>query len=253
MEWYGLVRGKRGPVSALCDRGMGMSNQLSAALGGADKAAVVLLALGSDQSAALLSGLKPEETALLSERLSQLADVDVATRGRVMEEFRRAIARQLTPSIPASGASAPAVRDPLVPPLEPPGVAPTAGRAGTHADGVRKFDLACLERVPPGVATGARPDAPGDLALPGGLTVRCQAELATLSLPVRALGDLSIGDVLLLKPGSDGRVELVGGEGCRLPGALREIDGQRAVEILGDAGMEEEEDASAAPNSTSRR
>ncbi len=219
-----------------------MSNQLSAVLGGADKAALVLLALGSDQSAALLSGLKPEETARLSEHLSRLADIDGATRDRVLEEFRQAVSR------PPAGSARDSGRPP--PPLGEPATAPPADRAIAHAGGVRKLDLARLERVPPSAAKAPPNSTSGDLALPGDLAIACQAELAALTLPVSALGDLAVGDVLLLKPGSDTQVELVGGQGCRFAGTLRDIDGQRAVEILGDVRTEEEADDPAASDST---
>jgi len=219
-----------------------MSNQISAVLGGADKAALVLLALGSDQSAALLSGLEPEETARLSEHLSRLADIDGATRHRVLEEFRRAVAQPPAASAPDDDLS--------LPPLGKPATAPPADRAAARAGRVREFDLARLERVPRSAAKAPPTGTPQHLALPENLAVECQAELAALRLPVSALGDLAVGDVLLLKPGSDTQVELVGGEGCRLAGTLRDIDGQRAVEILGDVTAEEEADDPAASDST---
>ena len=219
-----------------------MSNQLSAVLGGADKAALVLLALGSDQSAALLSGLEPEETARLSEHLSRLADVDGATRDRVLEEFRRAVARPPAASTPDNQLSPP--------PLEEPPSAPPADRAIAHAGGVRKLDLTRLERVPPGAVASDRSEGRVVVELPQDLPVGCRAELAAFSLPVGTLAELGVGDVVLLKPGSDTQVELVGGQGCRLPGTLRDIDGHRAVEILDDSGTEEELDDPAASDST---
>ena len=216
-----------------------MSNQLSAVLGGADKAALVLLALGSDRSAALLSGLKPEETARLSEHLSRLADIDGATRDRVLEEFRRAVAR------PEAAGSA------LAPtPPEEDVTEGRADRAAARAGRVRKLDLARLERVPPRAVASAHAEGRAAVELPQDLPVGCRAELAALSLPVGTLAELGVGDVLLLRPDSDTQVELVGGQGCRLPGTLREIDGRRAVEILGDVRTEEEADDPAASHST---
>jgi len=222
-----------------CDQGMGMSNQLSAVLGGADKAALVLLALGSDRSAALLSGLEPEETARLSEHLSRLADVDGPTRDRVLEEFRRAVGRP-----PATDSDFPPA-----PPAEC-GTEGRADRAAGRTGRVRKLDLAELERVPSRALASAVSGPRVAVDLPQDLPIGCRAELAALSLPVSVLGDLAVGDVLLLEPGSDTQVELVGGQGCRLPGTLRDIDGHRAVEILADVRTEEEADDPAASDST---
>ena len=235
MECYCLVGQTRAGLGP-CDQGMGMSSQISAALSGADKAALVLLALGSDRSAALLSGLEPEQTARLSEHLSRLADIDSTTRQRVLEEFRQAVVRS-----PFEGT------DPAPPSPEKARNEGRADRAATTAGGVRKLDLTRLERVPRSVAKAAPTSTPQPLAaLPENLAVECRAELAALRLPVSALGDLAVGDVLLLKPGSDARVELVGGEGCHLAGTLRDIGGQRAVEILADVTAEEKADDPAA-------
>jgi len=218
---------------------MGMSNQLSAVLGGADKAALVLLALGSDRSAALLSGLKPEETARLSEHLSRLADIDGPTRDRVLEEFRRAVGRP-----PAANSDfPPAPREEYV-------TEDRADHAADRAGRVRKLDLARLERVPSSAVASARAEGRAAVELPQDLPVGCRAELAALSLPVRTLAELGVGDVVLLKPGSDTQVELVGGQGCRFAGTLRDIDGHRAVEIVGDVRTEEEADDPAASHST---
>jgi len=219
-----------------------MSNQLSAVLGGADKAALVLLALGSDRSAALLSGLKPEETARLSEHLSRLEDIDGPTRDRVLEEFRRAVARPEASRAPDHNISPTLVEEPAT--------AVRADRAAARADRVRKLDLARLERVPLRAVASAHAEGRAAVELPQDLPIGCRAELAALSLPVGTLAELGVGDVLLLKLGSDTQVELVGGQGCRFPGTLREIDGHRAVEILADVRTEEEADDPAASHST---
>ena len=67
-----------------------MSSALLSSLSGPEKAAVLLLCLGSEESARLLSSMSPREAGLLAGHLAQAREVDADTRRRVLEEFKQA-------------------------------------------------------------------------------------------------------------------------------------------------------------------
>jgi flagellar motor switch protein FliG len=76
-----------------------MSDPSSRVLSGPEKAAVLLLALGSEVSARLISGLTLTEIELLANQVARTQQVDDDIRGRVVEEFEQAAATDL----PAEG------------------------------------------------------------------------------------------------------------------------------------------------------
>lgn len=218
-------------------------------LSGPEKAAVLLLSFGSEESAKLISGLSPREAELLAGKLPRAQQVDEETRWRVIEEFRHAAARQSAPPADTSAGQ----RSPDEFPIPSRAGYPKASEAtssrssadqtGAPDDGEehagRPYDFSRLERVPPRPPAEHPLDVRADLSLLGDLPVRCRVELAAILLPLTDLRDLRVGDVVLLRPASEPGVELVGGDRCRFPCRLLSQGRHRAVEVLADAAKGE--------------
>lgn len=223
-----------------------MSNRSAHALSGPEKAAVLLLALGSEESAHLLAGLGPREVALVSEQLARMRPVDEHTRRRVLRDFQEATARHSGVLPPDRGAAQSLADDSL----ELRQVRQTAGARHAVApestdeeaasmgqlagDSIRPFDAGALDHLPRQSLNSRRRPVDFRLGLLGDMPVRCRARLADLSLNLVELRELQVGDVVLLGPASEESVELVGGNRCRLRGRLRSQGRCRAVELLDD-------------------
>jgi flagellar motor switch/type III secretory pathway protein FliN len=191
-----------------------------AALTGADKAALVLLSLPPDERSRLVSTFSADEAARLSQGLARLSGMDSHARRVALGEFHRALARPPDQGPPEDTFCARETRAASV-------------EASLPVSGaVRALDLSALKRVRAGAARLSLAEDTPDLAAFGDLPVRCRVELAALTLPVAALSEVDVGDVLLLKPRSEAVAELVGGEACRLRGRPGSENGGRTFEIL---------------------
>ena len=74
-----------------------MSNGSVRDLSGLEKAAALVLALGTENSAQLLTGLKPADIELLAGQVARTRTVDEETRARVLQEFQAALAASPPP------------------------------------------------------------------------------------------------------------------------------------------------------------
>jgi len=191
-----------------------------AVLTGADKAALVLLSLPPDERSRLLSTFSAEEAARLSQGLARLSAMDSHARRVALGEFHRALARPPDHGPAEDTFCAGETRSA---PIE--AALPASSAVGA-------LDLSALERVPAGAARLSLAEDTPDLAAFGYLPVRCRVELAALTLPVAALSEVDVGDVLVLKPMSEAAAELIGGEACRLRGRPGSENGGRTFEIL---------------------
>ena len=196
-----------------------MSTQIPRRISGRDKAALLLLSLGSAQSAAILSRLDPADAALISQRLSEMMHLTDSERNGLMDQF--AVTGSRTEPTPAP--------PPIGRPVEPAPVPDCAGSA--DSDAVRAFDLSTLQRYPSRAIAATRRPQRHDPACFADLPVRCRAELPAIELPLSMLAGLAVGDVLTLGPSASPQVEFVGGEGLRLAGRLTEQNGRATVEL----------------------
>jgi flagellar motor switch protein FliG len=69
-----------------------MSNAPTRELSGPEKAAVLMLALGSEKSAQLVSGLAQSEIELLATHIALLKNVDETAQSQVLQEFEQSVA-----------------------------------------------------------------------------------------------------------------------------------------------------------------
>lgn len=220
-----------------------MSSALPSSLSGPEKAAVLLLCLGSEESARLLSSMSPREAGMLAGHLEQAREVDADTRRRVLEEFKQATCdaqpRRLDGAaggrLPnanshwAAGLYARAQTETL---SQSPGAAAEREPDDDAAELVRSYDFSSLERVSRSAHSSRAPAASLDLSLLGEVMVPCRARLADLPLALAELEDLAVGDVLLLGSGADTGVELVASNECRFPCRLLTQGQRRALAVL---------------------
>jgi flagellar motor switch/type III secretory pathway protein FliN len=215
------------------------------ALTGPEKAAVLLLALGSTQSAKLLSNLAPRQAAVLSRQIARVRTLDAAVRDRVLEEFRDIVAHHRGRPLEGGDARLRFADDGIESfAAGGPTITPTAAgderatartEAGVGTGSVRPLDLSSLERAPRRAIAPPGGEAPRDIGALGDLPVRCSGRIADIRLSLSELETLQAGDVLLLGAASGDTVELVGGEDCRLEGRLHHRGRRRTIRLLGDA------------------
>ena len=202
-------------------------------LSGLEKAAVLLLALGPQQSTKLLSGLTSREVTRLADQLARVHTVDDETRSRVLQEFQEAVPvdhpvyRALSPSSlpPETKTSTPLAV----------GEAPAEPRARAK-EFVRPYDFAHLDKISPSALRRRRPPSTLGSELLAETSVLCRARLAAFALTLTEVAGLRINDVLLLGPASQPDVALVAGDDCRFRGRLLTRDGHLAVEIAPEDG-----------------
>jgi len=202
-------------------------------LSGLEKAAVLLLALGPQQSTKLISGLTPREVGRLADQLARVHTIDDETRTRVLREFREAI-----PADPPS-------RRFMSPPSLPPEAKASPGLAASGApeepraraeESVRPYDFANLDKISPSALRRRRPPSAPCAELLAETSVLCRARLAAFALSLTEVAGLKVNDVLLLGPASEPDIALVAGDDCRFQGRLLIRDGHLAVEIAPEDG-----------------
>ena len=200
-----------------------MSDVSTHELSGPEKAALVLLSLGSAVSSRLLSGLSAREAGALSAQLRRAPRADAGMRARVLNEFRAAVQRQDAPA--AGGGTGGEPR---------PTASTRAAISDVGADReevVRPYDLGGLPRVSGSEARGARPAHPARLEAVADVPIRCRARLGEAHLSLAELVGLDEGDVVVVGSAEETPVEILGGPGLRLRGRLVEVQGRRAVEL----------------------
>ena len=203
-------------------------------LSGLEKAAVLLLALGPQESTKLISGLTSREVARLADQFAQVHTVDEETRTRVLQEFREAVPVD-HPSYRA-----------LSPPSRPPEAKTSArlaaaGEASAEPpaqaeESVRPYNFADLDKVSPRALRQRRPPSAPCVELLAETAILCRARLAAFALTLTEVADLRVNDVLLLGPASEPDVALVTDGDCRFRGRLLIRDGHLAVEIAPEDG-----------------
>ena len=202
-------------------------------LSGLEKAAVLLLALGPQQSTKLISGLTSREVARLADQLARVHTVDDETRTRVLQEFQEAVpvdhpvyrARSPSSLPPETKASTPFAA----------GEAPAEPRARAE-ESVRPYDFADLDKISPSALRRRRPPSALGSELLAETSVLCRARLAAFALSLTEVAGLRVNDVLLLGPASEPDIALVAGDDCRFQGRLLIRDGHLAVEIAPEDG-----------------
>lgn len=202
-------------------------------LSGLEKAAVLLLALGPQQSTKLISGLTSREVARLADQLARVHTVDDETRTRVLREFREAVPvdhlghRALSPpSLPPETKTSPRLTA---------SEAPGEPRARAE-ESVRPYDFANLDKISPSALRRRRPPSAPCAELLAETSVLCRARLAAFALSLTEVAGLRVNDVLLLGPASEPDIALVAGDDCRFQGRLLIRDGHLAVEIAPEDG-----------------
>lgn len=203
-------------------------------LSGLEKAAVLLLALGPQQSTKLISGLTSREVARLADQLARVHTVDDETRTRVLREFQEAV--------PADPPSRRFMSPPSLPPeakasarLAAAGEAAAEPRARAE-ESVRPYDFANLDKISPSALRRRRPPSAPCAELLAETSVLCRARLAAFALSLTEVAGLRVNDVLLLGPASEPDIALVAGDDCRFQGRLLIRDGHLAVEIAPEDG-----------------